>query len=90
MGFDRRLEAVDPGALLDPPYRGEERLSIGHRRHLFVSIEPTAQLAVQGAGRRLGDGGDPGADLLQGADELPLVGRKGGLDEDDVHGLGRA
>ena len=89
MRLNGGLEAVDPLALLAASNRIEHRTLVNHRRNLLVAVEPALQLRVQILHRPFTDSGDAHADFVQGADELPLILRKGRLDKKHVHDRSR-
>ena len=53
--------------------------------HLFVSDHPVSQFVVERPRRALSDSGDGSAGHVECADELALIVRKPGFDEQDVH-----
>ena len=86
MGFDGGFQAVDPLAILNPSNDVQEASTVGHRRDLFVPVEPAAELAVECFGRTLADRRDAHADRLEGPHKVALVAGEGRFDEEDVHG----
>src|SRR5262249_33880872 len=78
----------DPGACLRAAHGAEQRLLVRDGRDALVLPQPVLELVVELLERPLADAADARADRVQGAHELALVLREGGLDEDDVHGSG--
>src|SRR3954471_1105394 len=83
--LDRRLQAVDPELVLQPPHRVRHRAYVDDVRDLVVVRHPALQLVVQVFLWGLSDADHLGADIGQGADKLALVLREAGLDEDHSH-----
>jgi hypothetical protein len=86
VGLDRRLQPVDPHLVLDPAHGVGEHTGVDHRRDLVVVGHPALELVVEVVDGPFPDPDHAGPDVRQRAHEVPLRGRKGGLDEDDVHG----
>ena len=83
--LDRRLEPIDPAALLAAAHRGVERRLVADRSDLLVGVEPLFQLVVEVLDRPFADSADPRSHRVQGPDELTLIAGEGRLDEYDVH-----
>src|SRR5690606_1903319 len=88
VGLDRGLEPIDADLALHEADGSLDLLDAGHVVDLLVVAQPVAHLVVEILLGPLADPGDPRADGMQGASELPLVSRETGLQEDHVDGHG--
>jgi len=84
--LDGRLQPVDAGALAETLARLGEGVLVDDRTHALVLEQVVAELRRQRLGRALADRRHARAGAQQAAQELALVLREAGLDQDDVHG----
>ena len=88
MGLDDRLEPLGVRPALEPAHGLGELAFVRDVADLLVVGEPMTKLVVERGLIALSDADHAGSDRRERTDKLPLVYRKTGLDEDDVHERG--